>query len=179
MKAGYKVLIGLAVVLGLAFFFFKKPAEAEDAVPVSTGAGGGVVGTIIGGVKKIFGKVFAPVAAASIVPTSAIEMAGAGGVLPIGGAPAVTSTLGSPIAAGEVVPGSAVNSGAAVLGESIATAGFFAGFVLALLDLGKDYDWTTEQERYAAWQKYREKQIELGYVVEEYVPKGLESVREW
>lgn len=162
MKTSSKVLIGLAIALGLAFFVFKKSAAAEDAVPVSTGAGGGVLGKIVGGAKKIFGAVKKILGGgAAVVPDS---VAGGAGVLAGGGAgfsaaaaggnivTAGGSLIAAPTAAAEaaVVPGSVAGGGAlAVLGPPLMLVSpFILGPPLAHLVGGKTHEeWVAQLAR--------------------------------
>lgn len=180
MKANLKILAVAGIALGLAFFFFKKSAQAGEvgAGSVSEGAGGGVVSAIVGGVKKIFGaakKLFAPAAAADVAGALAgggagfSAVASSGAIVTPGGflvAAPVAAPLGTPIAAGTVVPGSAAGGGAAgALGGAISTVGFFAGFVAFLMALGKSDDRRTQGEIQAEWEKTRLAQTASGWNV--------------
>lgn len=127
MKASSKVLVGLAIASGLAFFFFKKSAAAEDAVPVSTGAGGGVLGALVGGAKKIFGtvsKILGGGAAAYGTTVIASTLPAAIALPSYAAVPGIYAEFavggGEVVAAVPAVPGSAAGGGAlAVLGPAL------------------------------------------------------------
>jgi len=194
MKAGYKVLIGLAVALGLAFFLFKKTVVAEDAVSGSTGmlpgggvseATAGVIKTIVKGIKKFFAPAAAATGGAGVLAGggAGLSAAAAGGNIVVGGgslvAAPVAASLGPSVAAAPVVPGSAAGGGAAgMLGGAIATAAFIGSFIFAMFRLGKVYEKRTVQEIAAEWEKTRLAQTASGWNVGNEGPVGPDTSAE-
>ena len=141
MKANSKVLVGVAIALGLAFFVFSKSAAAGDETPVSTGAGGGV-SAIVGVAKKIFGavkKLLAPAAAAGGAGVLAgggagFSAAAAGGAIVTPGGFLIAAPAAAPVAAAGagVVPVTAGSSVAAAAGAFSAVGAGVGAVGLAL-----------------------------------------------